>query len=864
MSMYRKFRFVWLFVSSFALFSALEALADGHAEALQKKGIERIERYIDHFRRTFDQESLRQELTIAEVELQQSAELFGRSGAANDLALTLLKLGDIRRMTDQWDSAIATYEKALDAARHAKDLGVECKTLIALARTYLIGTKNSGQALEVIREAIPTCEQSENPESIFSGWDMLTQVQVSGGDYVGAADSINKAFGVKSSISDDKLLFYGYLDRADVYQHFAEKCDYERDFKFCLENVELARRDYQAALQTAQKLNWQGLAQQTQQFLKRLDVRKQLIESQQRMHALMSKTDLFSPNSIDDVVISRRFTSGQNPHLSGLLSWLEKNGGMPDKNDARGSYIKGLFSEMEGNSEAALTWYLRATDLLDQDRGLLYDERSRSAFVEDRVEFYYTAVLNLLEQERVHDAFNLMERARSRVMSDLLNTKKLTFSSAKEQAMYAEMIELRSLIAQRQNCLFTIRNGTEISSDCRLLGQLNQTVANDRRGVTVSDDPGAAIKIDPAPIENDLNQMQAQFQQLYRRIADEAPNLDRLLTSKAAELADIQKILATDDSEMIAYLALETQVLIWHINSGSIRVRSVFLPRSTLKEKIERVRNSLTDPKRPFDDKTANELYLFLIAPIAEWIGSERIVIVPHEDLNYLPFQALPAKRGEHYFGEHYQLSYLPNATLLANLESVKGLGQAELFAVADPSLRYAPDEVKAIAQYFNGRFWADRLPTETELKGALSGNGLIHLAVHGSFETNEPLLSYLHLQASQQDDGKLTAAEMYGLPLDAAKLVVLSACETGSVKASHANEVVGMMRGLIFAGADSLLLSAWKIDDKATAEWMKVFYRNAVDQSPAAAAQAAIKALRAKPEYRHPYYWSPFLLIGR
>jgi CHAT domain-containing protein len=182
-------------------------------------------------------------------------------------------------------------------------------------------------------------------------------------------------------------------------------------------------------------------------------------------------------------------------------------------------------------------------------------------------------------------------------------------------------------------------------------------------------------------------------------------------------------------------------------------------------------------------------------------------------------------------------------------------LEQSSLLAVADPSLRYAPAEVRAIGERFSGHVTADRLPTETEVKAWMPAKALVHLGVHGSFAADEPLLSYLHLKPGKSDDGHLTAAEMYGLPLASARLVVLSACETGNVRATHASEVIGMMRGLIFAGADALLLSAWKIDDKATAEWMLAFYAAAISKSPAEAARAAIRDLRRKPAYQHPFF---------
>ena len=857
-------KMTWI-IGVFLAIAAAEVNAESNTgQTLQQQGIARIDRYVDHFRRTFDQLSLRHELVEAENELEQSVTLFKNAGESENSAYSLLKLGDVRRMLNDWDNAIRTYEQAASEARQANAPGIQCKALLGDARAYLYGKKNSGPALERVRQAITLCQQSANPDFIFDSWDLLTQVQVSEGDYIGAADSINKAFTVKSSVKDDKQLFYGYLDRADVYQHFAEKCDYERDFKPCLDGVEHARRDYEAANQVANALGWEGLAKQSKAFIQRLEIRRQMIESQQRMHSLIVKTDIFSPKTASDVVISQQFTPGENPQLSGLLTWLEQQGGIPSQEDARGAYIKGLLNEMDGQSDASLEWYLRAVNLLEEDRGFLYDERSRNAFIEDRVEFYYTALLNLLDRGRNQEAFELMERARARVMSDLLATKKLALSSPKEQSLYAAMLEARGEIARLQGCLFAVRSATQVPQNCYSLAQSSIGNIAEERGVKLSDDPDVQPSVDPLKLEAHLETRQKQFSQLRDQIAVDAPDLERLITSKPATQQDLQKTLSEDGSEMIAYLSLESQVLIWHIGPDSLHVRSVFLPRSALKDKIALLRKSLTDPKSPFDDKTAHELYLYLITPVLEWIRSDRLVIVPHEDLNYLPFQALLTERGGRHLGERYQLSYVPSTSVFVGLESVKSLGQPTLLAAADPSLAFAPGEVRAIGQHFSGQIVSDELPMETDIKAWMAGKGLIHLAVHGSFESDEALLSYLHLKEGKEDNGKLTAAEMYGLSLDATKLIVLSACETGSVRATHANEVIGMMRGLIFAGADSLLLSAWKIDDKATAEWMQTFYAAAVKHSPAAAARTAIRALRAKPEYQHPYYWSPFLLISR
>ena len=109
-----------------------------------------------------------------------------------------------------------------------------------------------------------------------------------------------------------------------------------------------------------------------------------------------------------------------------------------------------------------------------------------------------------------------------------------------------------------------------------------------------------------------------------------------------------------------------------------------------------------------------------------------------------------------------------------------------------------------------------------------------------------------------------LTAAEMFGLPLAPNSLVVLSACDTGQAQATRANEILGMVRALLYAGANSMVLSSWQVDAASTALWMETFYREAQSKPLSEAARLALVAVKSNPQYNHPYYWSPFLLIGK
>jgi CHAT domain-containing protein len=149
-------------------------------------------------------------------------------------------------------------------------------------------------------------------------------------------------------------------------------------------------------------------------------------------------------------------------------------------------------------------------------------------------------------------------------------------------------------------------------------------------------------------------------------------------------------------------------------------------------------------------------------------------------------------------------------------------------------------------------------------VKSAVGGSDVLHMSVHGEFNGEEPLLSYLALASGNGDDGHLTAAEMFGLPLAKTRLVVLSACETARVEVGRSNEVLGIVRALLYAGAGALVLSYWRVDADSTALWMETFHRAAQTTSLGEAAQRALMAVKATPQFAHPYYWGAFSLVAR
>jgi CHAT domain-containing protein len=231
--------------------------------------------------------------------------------------------------------------------------------------------------------------------------------------------------------------------------------------------------------------------------------------------------------------------------------------------------------------------------------------------------------------------------------------------------------------------------------------------------------------------------------------------------------------------------------------------------------------------------------------------------------MNYLPFAALVEPSGKS-LGEMFALSDAPNAGLLLDLKKGEAVSKGRLFAAADPGIEAARGEVEAVAAFYpeRNKTVVDPLVAESEVKASAGPYDVLPLSVHGKLTPLEPMLSYLQLGKDARDDGRLTAAEMFGLSLGKTHLVVLSACETGQTEATPGNEVLGMERALLYAGANNLVLSQWPVDAASTALWMKTFHREAQTKPLAEAARLAL--IETKKKYPQPYYWAAFRLVGR
>jgi tetratricopeptide (TPR) repeat protein len=256
------------------------------------------------------------------------------------------------------------------------------------------------------------------------------------------------------------------------------------------------------------------------------------------------------------------------------------------------------------------------------------------------------------------------------------------------------------------------------------------------------------------------------------------------------------------------------------------------------------------------------ELYQALISPVASLIeeiaGSpRRLMIAPHGLLHQVPFHAL--FDGERYLVDDYEVAYTPSIMALSPVATAPApSNRAVVVGVEDQQIPLVAAEVGAIGRYLPGaKLLIGAEATLSAVGEQAPGCAVLHLACHGIFRSDNPMFSSLQLS-----DGWLTAIEITRMDLRGA-LVALSACESGRGRVYDGDEVLGLARAFLVAGARALLGSLWIVQDASTAALMERWYATmARGLEPAAALREAQIALRE--QFSHPFYWAPFYVVSR
>ncbi|MGB7202896.1 MAG: CHAT domain-containing protein [Pyrinomonadaceae bacterium] len=251
------------------------------------------------------------------------------------------------------------------------------------------------------------------------------------------------------------------------------------------------------------------------------------------------------------------------------------------------------------------------------------------------------------------------------------------------------------------------------------------------------------------------------------------------------------------------------------------------------------------------------ELHEKVFAPLEKHVRGDRLLVVPAGPVNYVPFSAL--FNGEEYLVERFEIRHAPSAAIWQQLakQRRRKMQTSLLVGFADERIPLVENEIKLISKVLPD---AKRLNGKAATFAAFSAHAgnydLLHIACHGQFRPDNPMFSSLHLA-----DGWVTVRDLVANEIGA-ELVTLSACETGISKIFAGEEILGLARGFLSAGARSLIVSLWAVNDTAATKMMPQFYKQISAGDTTAAALRNIQ-LEMIARETHPSLWAPFFYIG-
>jgi CHAT domain-containing protein len=379
----------------------------------------------------------------------------------------------------------------------------------------------------------------------------------------------------------------------------------------------------------------------------------------------------------------------------------------------------------------------------------------------------------------------------------------------------------------------------------------------------------------------------------------------RRLPPPSPTLAELQP-LVPPDTVLVQYHAADDELVAWAVSRDEAKATRTRVETARLAGLAARFHRACSSPGSGPGErlKFGSELSELVLGPLqAHGDGFERLVVVPHGNLNLVPFHLLPWEGG--VLGDRVGVSHLPAAVLLprwAGSRTRPRLGQSAV-VVGDPGygpgrglppLRGARTEAVAVARLLGVNPLIGAEAVGTAVEAAIPSARILHLATHGLLKENAPSSTELALAG----EDALTIPDLLGLDTDI-DLAVLSACHSGRGRATTSGDVVGLTRALFAAGARDLVVSLWPVDDVAGCLVMVGFYEQlragqditealarsvarvrgmdpaaretaysdlCGDAAPPNLArdwQAAVTVSEPSEDPDHPYWWGPFVHIG-
>jgi len=487
----------------------------------------------------------------------------------------------------------------------------------------------------------------------------------------------------------------------------------------------------------------------------------------------------------------------------------------------------------------AIRHFRAATATIDRvQRGLTIT--LRSGFLEDKGDAWRELIglyLNLGQREQ---AFDALEQAKSQVLINYLANREQFRWSHEEPESLVLIEELENLRAEHQ-VFYHLAFNPPREQDAPNVTQTEQARSE---------------------LATREKRMRAITEKLY--LLSHADG--SIVSSFSSFLPRIQAAL-DERTLLVEYYDDGAQLWAFVVNDQACEIHPLSVKVESLKRLIDQLKSNIStalsfDPSslssRPLTllaQRLLKRLYTYLLEPLeVKQPDYDRIIVVPYGVLHYLPFHLL--YDGANYLIENHEVVNLPSASLLTRSSPHCSPGALIISHSWKGRLPNTLKESQMVQKLIGGVIHAEESATRSVLETKPSQ--ILHIATHGQHRPDQPDLSFLELA-----DGQLYADDLLQQDLSY-ELVTLSGCETGQANVAADEELIGIGRGLLYAGAGALILSLWQVADISTVSLMERLYRALQSgKSKAASLQEAQKSILADNPGRHPAFWGAFQLIG-
>jgi len=740
--------------------------------------------------------------------LQEALELSRGIDDVEGVAYALGNIGNLLTYQGKYADSLQAYEESNALNERLGNHEAVAFTLIGIGELYR-GLGHSDQAVEYFRQGYARAEKIGSKEAMAIALHNLGQVWLQEGDAQHALAEYEKSQAIDLELGNKAGTAIGLYNIGRAHMKLGHHAEAERA------------------------------------LLRSYAIGEELHDRDTMLHALVSHAglaQLTGDTALELELLQRALVIAKEIAMPRALWFVHAALGRAHRRAGRHDQAR---AELE-----------RAVEVVEELRREVPGEELAQHAFEDMVLPYHEMVGILVERGDFASAFEYAERAKGRVLLDVLRHGLPDLAGAVTDAER----EREAGLAAR-------------------LAQLNR----EYRETLISGTPDAARaeQLRHARLEYDafLTTLYAAHPQLRMERGEIAP-------IRASEIAALRGGAADVLLEFVV-TAEKTYLFTF---GGTLRVHTIDITAENLAREVRRFREQLAGRDVMYAD-AARALYKRLLLPAAaELHGAKTIGIVADGPLWELPFQALQPRQGQFVLDRH-AVFYAPSLTVLREMRKPRaGTGPPQLLALGNPVM---PRETqKRVRSVYRDVSLGPVPETETEIRGiaALYGRGnsrvhvresareevvktsagtfdVLHFATHGVLDDRNALDSRLLFSppGSASEDGLLEAREIMRLDLHA-DLAVLSACETARGHIGAGEGLIGMSWALFVAGVPASVVSQSKVDSASTSELMIEFHRalRTGKVSTAEALRRAALKIRAKGAYRHPFYWAPFVAVGR